>query len=622
MGYTSCLSNLNGAKQVARLNFSEFQQSVRDILAIDLPAGNSVIKQAHVMAADINVGRTAFLDKMGVSSELEYKKQCLKDNRIMFHAHIGMGSWEATAEALTFLYKTAEQSEIVIDRAGLCLDRRMGLPPSRRKNIPAETGPMLETARQWSQIGQVVPIQPHMGDFMIGFPASTENTLNALQAGVTTIGNLSQFFAHAAPGWQDPVTTAIETVKAMAIMGALCDQGTIVHSYLEDGFGALFCDCATVAGWAFLERYIVENLIGARLAHCIGGLTTDPVKRAGWVFALDEIHSHNSIGSMIYGDTLSFSADFSLNRALVGEYLMWDILAQLERPTGHAVLPLPVTEALRVPSAQEIADAQVFGRRVEKTARTLYPHVNFKSAYAFSDTVLTEGKSIFNRSMDGLKEAGVDTDDPIQLLYVLKELGPATFETMFGAGRRNDTYARGREPVIATDVFELSNTYISRYRKLFTASQSRKMLRGRRILIASTDVHEHAIMIIHRLLTEAGVDMINLGAEADPERIITDALDSNAEAILISTHNGMALDYARRLKEEMARHRANIPVVMGGILNQKIENQELPVDVSANLKEIGFHPCRKLGGNFSKLLEAHIDHSQTPPASHDHGKKG
>ena len=564
------------------------------------------MKQAHSMAADIKVGRTVFLDQMGVASELEYKEQCLKDNQIMFHAHIGMGSWDSTAEALIDLYKTAEQSEIVIDRAGICLDRRMGLPPAHRKNIPAETGPMLENARQWTQVGKVVPIQPHMGDFMIGFPASTENTINALKAGVTTIGNLSQFFAHAVPMWKDPVVTAIETVQAMAIMGALRDKGTIVHSYLEDGFGALFCDCATVAGWAYLERYIVENLLGARLAHCIGGLTTDPVKRTGWVFALHEIHDHNSIGSMIYGDTMSYTADFNQNRALIGEYLMWDILAQLECPTGHAVLPLPVTEALRVPSTEEIADAQIFGRRVEKTARTLYPHVNFKSAYDFSETVLTAGQAIFNRAINGLREAGVDTGDPIQLLYVLKGLGPAAFESMFGTGKPNDTYSRGREPVIATDVFELSNEYVARYRKLFTASRSRTLLDGRRILIASTDVHEHAIMIIHRLLAEAGADMINLGAETDPGQIISDALNCNAEAILISTHNGMALDYARRLKEEMARRRTDIPVVLGGILNQKIESQSLPVDVSGDLKKLGFNPCPKLDGNFKKLLESNI----------------
>ena len=66
-------------------------------------------------------------------------------------------------------------------------------------DVPAETGPMLESLQDWQEVGNVVPIQPHMGDFMIGFPASLENTVNALTAGVTTIGNLSQFFAHEAP---------------------------------------------------------------------------------------------------------------------------------------------------------------------------------------------------------------------------------------------------------------------------------------------------------------------------------------------------------------------------------------------------------------------------------------
>ena len=263
------------------MKFSQFRQSVQKILQVDLPSGASILTEGRLIAQNIKIGRTAFMDKMGVDSELEYKKQCIKDNKIMFHAHIGMGSWDATAEALTFLYNGAENSGIVVDRAGICLDRRMGLPREHRDKISAETGPMLETDSDWQQIGQVVPIQPHMGDFMIGFPSSTQNTLKALKAGVTTIGNLSQFFAHEVPMWKDTVATTVETVKAIAIMGALREQGTLMHSCLEDGYGALFCDCATVAGWAYLENYIVENLLGAKLAHCIGGLATDPVKRAG-----------------------------------------------------------------------------------------------------------------------------------------------------------------------------------------------------------------------------------------------------------------------------------------------------------------------------------------------------
>ena len=592
------------------MKLSQLHRTIQKILDVDLPPGASIADEGRKIAGNVKIDRTAFMDEMGVDSELAYKKQCIKDGKVMFHAHIGLNSWEATAEALKHINKVVRAGDNIVDRAGICLDRRMGLPAEYRARMPAETGPMLETGNDWKKVGRIVPIQPHMGDFMIGFPASVENTVNALKAGVTTIGNLSQFFSHEVPGWQDTVYTTVETVKAISLMGALRKQGTLMHSYLEDGYGALFCDCATIAGWAYLEKYIVEDLLGAKLAHCIGGLTTDPVKRSGWVFALHEIHNGQCIGSMIYGDTLSFKTNFDINRGLIGEYLMWDIMTQLQCPTGHAVQPLPVTEAMRIPSAEEIAESQVFGRRIEETARRLKPHINFSAAYDFADKVVASGKQIFDNALDGLKETGVDIKDPVQLLYVLKKLGPARFEEIFGAGRPNPVYSRGKEPLIPTDVFILSNSYVDKYRYLFTDSKSRQMLRDRRILIASTDVHEHGIMVIHQLLAEAGAEMINLGAEINPHQIAETARDMKVEAILISTHNGMALDYARQLKIEMDKKGIEIPVVMGGILNQKMDDQPLPVDVAGSIKELNILPCPRLENNFGTLLEYKIKDSK------------
>lgn len=588
------------------MKFSKFHKTVQEILRTDLPSSQAIMNAGHVMAKDIRIGRTAFMDKMGVESELEYKKRCMQENTIMFHAHIGMNSWNSTAAALALLDNTAEENGFVVDRAGICLDRRMGLPKAHRKNIPAETGPMLDSIKAWKQVGQTVPIQPHMGDFMIGFPASTDNTILALKAGVTTIGNLSQFFAHEVPLWKDKVVTAAETVKAIAIMGTLRNKGTMVHSYLEDGFGALFYDCATVAGWAYLEHYIVENLLGAKLAHCIGGLTTDPIKRAGWVFALHKIHAPDCVGSMFYGDTLSFTPDFTLNQGVVAEYLLWDIMAQLECPTGHAVLPLPVTEALRIPSAEEIAEAQKFGRQIEKAARKLFYHFDFREAYHFSDTILSAGKSVFDNALDGLKEAGVDITDPVQILFVLKNIGPAVFEEMFGAGKVQEDFIRGRVPIKPTDVFELSNKYFNEYRQMFVTQKMRTLLGGRRLLIASTDVHEHAVTVISQLLSEAGAEMIYMGAEVNPDEIVSEANTQNAEAILVSTHNGMALEYAKQLREALDRQKIRLPVLIGGILNQKVESQSLPVDVTGNLKQLGFFPCARLEGGFNKMLESNI----------------
>ncbi len=242
----------------------ESHTRIQELLTHELPDPNALMANGFEIADDLKLGRSLFSETMGVASESAYKAQCIRDGTIMYHAHIGLGSWSATAEALRLIFRIAQEEGYQIDRAGICLDRRMAVPAAFRDGIPAETGPMLEISKDWQAVGQTVPIQPHMGDFMIGFPAATTNTVNALRAGVTTIGNLSQYFSHQAPMWHDPVATVAETVRAIAILGRRREDGLMLHSYLEDGFGALFQDCATVAGWAYLERYIVENLLGCQ----------------------------------------------------------------------------------------------------------------------------------------------------------------------------------------------------------------------------------------------------------------------------------------------------------------------------------------------------------------------
>ncbi len=86
----------------------------------------------------------------------------------MDHAHIGLNSWEATTHALAHLNRVTRKGDKGVDRAGICLDRRKGLPQGLRNEIPAETGPMLKTESDWLNVGRSIPIQPHMGDFMIG----------------------------------------------------------------------------------------------------------------------------------------------------------------------------------------------------------------------------------------------------------------------------------------------------------------------------------------------------------------------------------------------------------------------------------------------------------------------
>jgi methylmalonyl-CoA mutase cobalamin-binding subunit len=556
---------------------------------VSLPDFNLLRSQAQSLAAQISIGRSAFLDTYGVQSELEYKQQAIRDKQIMYHAHIGMNDIDSTAAAVAEIHQQLAARGFRLDRAGFALDRRMGLPPEMRAAAAAETGPMLELQQDWSALAQAAPIQPHLGDFMIGQPASVANTIQALRIGCTTIGNLSQFFTFEAPGWSDAEATAAQTYQAMALLAEFRDQGAMLHSYLEDGFGALFKYCSTVAGWAMLERYIVEELIGARLTHCIGGLTTDPLKRAGWVLALHEIHQREQVGSMIYGDTLSFGLEFEKNRAVTAEYLLWDILIQLHAPSGHAVLPLPVTEAIRIPSADEIIEAQLFGRQVEASARRLYPHVDFSAAEAFAETVCRQGKQVYQNALAGLADMGVDTGNPLQMLFVLKKLGAQRFEQLFAADL-DATHA----PL--TDMFTLAQGVVDEYRPMFTDASFRARVKGKRFVVASSDVHEHAAGALAQLLSEANASVIYLGAEQNPADLIA-ALQANpVDALLLSTHNGMALDYARQLKQLLDAASLSLPVIMGGVLNQKMTDHILPVPVIDELKALGMHPAISLPG--------------------------
>lgn len=585
---------------------------IRQILAGNLPDVRPIIADGRQIARDLALGRSAFCEEMGVASEAAYKARCKADGTIMYHAHVGMDSWPATAAALQYLEQAARAGGYRLDRAGICLDRRMAVPEAFRAGIPAETGPLITTAAEWLEIGRAAAIQPHMGDFMIGFPAATANTVHALRSGVTTIGNLSQYFAHEAPGWDDPVATAVETVRAIAILGERREDGLLLHSYLEDGFGALFFDCATVAGWAYLERYIVEELLGARLSHCTGGLTTDPVKRAGWVFALDAIHDHDCLGSMFYGDTLSYTRDFPHNWAVAGEYLLWDILAQLECPTGHAVHPLPITEAIRIPSAEEIAEVQAFGRQVERAARRLHGRVDLSASRAFAREITTAGKTICANALAGLAQAGVDVRDPLQLLFVLKGLGPVAFEREFGAGQLDEETGR-RKPLVPTDVGARSLALIDEHAALFGGPEMRGLLARRKLLLASTDVHSHAIFVLEALLRQAGADVVNAGPEQGAAAVAAAAAACNAEAILLSTHNGMALEYAEQLQAELAHRGVAAPVLMGGVLNQAVRDLPLPVDVTSELRQLGIHTGSLAGPAWQGLLPARSLRRPSPP---------
>jgi methylmalonyl-CoA mutase cobalamin-binding subunit len=560
------------------------------LLPRDLPDGRALLEEGRRRGADVTMGVSLLCAEHGVRTEVEYKRKMLAEGRLMTVMDIGMQTWAETARALHLIHDEAERRGFRIDRYNLILDRRMGMPPTSWDRAAKETGPMLETADDWRATTQTVPIQPHLGDYMIGSPMSVENAVRALEAGVTYIGNMSQF-GWKYPGWGDDVAQMVEMTTALGVMAAKRDEGAMVHSYLDDGYGAQFRDYSSYLGWALFERRIVHDLVGAELSVAYGGLTHNPVIKTAVTLALEAIKPPGTHNAYYHGNTTAYTADIERNHAVLAVDMLYMMIAQLRTGGGAAVYPVPVMEAVRVPSWQEIVDAHSIARRVAEDAHRIIALVDWPQIEARRDELIAGGERFRDNLLTGLADLGVDTEDPLQLLLAVRRLGPVAIEDRFGVGEPAPEEPGGYRPVLPTDTLRdfLENRSAVRgrlaHRRLGAAADALTLVVG------STDVHEYGMLLVVEALRALGIEPIVAGTSVDPDEFADLALEAGATALLVSTHNGMALTYAQQLLGEIAQRGLEVPVLMGGTLNQDLEGADTPVDVRPQLRVLGVRVC-------------------------------
>ena len=560
------------------------------LLPRDLPDGRELLEEGRRVGDGLTVGVSLLCEQHGVRSEVAYRQKMLDSGRIMTCMNIGLQTWSETARALECIHAETERRGFRIDRYQLNLDRRMGLPPALWDQVAKETGPTLESAEDWRATSGTVPIQPHLGDMMIGSPMSLENARRALEAGVNYIGNMSQF-SWKYPAWPgDDVQQVAETVKALGLMASKVDDDAMLHSYLDDGYGALFKDYCSYVGWALLERYIINDVIGARVAIAYGGLTHHPATKAAMILALEAIKPAGTFNPFYHGNTTAYSDDTDANFAVLSLDVLYMMLAQLHSRSGTPALAVPVTESLRAPSWEEIVQAHTVARRIARDAERLMEAVNWPHIEALRDQLIAGGRRFFENVLEGLTDLGVDIEDPMALLLALRRLGGAEIENRFGIGELPRSSAELYQPVIPTDTFQDFLGRRDQVRREFAAVHH-PVSEGVRLVVGSTDIHEYAMLLVIDALQALGIDPILAGTSVDPDEFADLALEAGATAILVSTHNGMALTYAEQLLREMSLRRLAIPIAMGGTLNQDIEGGSTPVDVSDRLTELGVRVC-------------------------------
>ncbi len=567
----------------------------------ELPEADGLIAEGARLAGSVGVGDCPFLSEHGVPSEIAYKERRMAAGAIMFHAQVGYRDPAKSRRAYGEIHERLAAAGHGVDRYGICLDWSMGYPAARRGGMGRGTGLILEEPEDFAALTRMAPVAPHFGDFVIGTPAALDNTAAALAAGSTAIGNLGQYFTFRLPHWDDDVTTTAETVKALALAAAQ-PVDILIHSNLDDGFAALFCDLACALGAVLIEQYIIEDLIGGCIGHCFGHTYSDPLSRIAFQRALVEVS--NGPGTMVYGNTTSFTADHAANYASLAGYLMADVCAQRTRPSGHALNPVPVSEAERIPEIDEIVDAHLFANRLVEWTDKLLPHFDLEGAEEQGVRIVEGGRRFRDDVLAGLAEAGIDTGDPFEMLLAVKRIGARRLEELFGPGAEDASQPRGRTPVVQSSVVgELRADAARRLEGLGEVAARAIRAAGLTGCVASSDVHEYGKMLIESVLGALGVRVADGGVSVDPETLAERAGESGADFIALGTYNGVALDYLKRLLAEMDGRGLAVPVFIGGRLNQIPDdsNTSLPVDVGAELEAAGAVVCRDYRDLFEGL---------------------
>ncbi|MDA0703019.1 MAG: hypothetical protein O3A96_07250 [Proteobacteria bacterium] len=567
----------------------------------ELPDASALLDEGRKAAKTHGLGPSAFHDHYGVESEADYKRRCGAEGRVMMHAQIGFRDPAKSRRAYGEIWERLDKAGYRLDRFGICLDWSMGYPAAMRAEMPRGTGLIFDGPEDLAAMTAAAPVAPHFGDFVIGTPAAFENTVATLAAGSTSIGNLGQYFTFRQPHWDDDVAVTAESLKAMALAAAQPVE-VLIHSNLDDGFASMFSDLACSLGAVLIEKHIVETLVGGRVGHCFGNTFSKPVKRFAFQRALSMVT--DTPGTLVTGATTMYGPDHALNAAALANYIRLDALAQRLRPTGHAVQPIPLTEAERIPDIDEIVEVHLIANRTIELEAPFEAMHDTTEADAMADRIVEGGRRFAGSVLAGLEEGGIDTKNPLELLLAIRRIGCKRLEELFGPGAAAPGRLRGRMPVeTSTSIEEVEESGEGKVAALDPVLRETIQAAGLRGCVATTDVHEYGKILVETVLGRLAVEIVDGGVSIDPNDLAETVAREGADFIALSSYNGVALDFLRDLEDHIHARGIDLPIFIGGKLNRIPDgsNTSLPVDIGGELTEAGAVVCRNIDDIFGGL---------------------
>lgn len=558
-----------------------------------LPNWQETWEEGYEIGKSIVIQETPFRKKYNVKNDVDYRLRLASEGKLSWKINMGLGSVEEQVAGLKAAEKFNAETGLRISFAHQLPKNIIGIPKDKRDNIPSALGFDLDKPEDWLRITMASTVQPIFADNHLGWPNAVFTTINSLAAGSTYTG-LFGLFHQVAPGCPDEVWNMNENVKALGIVAAKYHDKVVVNSNADDSMPAYFLDLASSLAWGKLERYIVTDLCKVRYAFSFGNFTANLTHKAAmWLAASDTFKTEDQPGiGFIYPNTVDHwdhhihsNYGFQIPEALLA------ILIERKFKTGAAFLSVPITEKITVPTIQEMLDMTGACQRAEESAGYFENLIDWTEIETLRDKIKELSEQMYINIMTGLKEAGVDLTNPVEIMVVLKRIDPIVFEKMFHPSVANE----GNEqlvPLMPAALWENTKKQIVSISEKLSSENVISALKDKRICVVSGDIHYFGATVVAGVLKELGADVVDGGNQLEAIDVLDLADELGIQNICISLHNGQALHYAKLLTKLAAERKHVYKFFMGGILTSFVNDEDKePVDVTKQIEEMGMYTC-------------------------------
>lgn len=560
-----------------------------------LPEWKKIYDEAYAYGQSLPAGLSRFNQERGLS-QMAYKAAQRRKGQLSWKCIMGLASVDDQVRGLEYLHDFMKRSGCSIDACMIIPSILTALPRQMRKDVAMTTSFVLDRPEDWERLAQAAPISPCFCDYHIACPNAVYNAEQCIRSGGEYTGVFSQVIWNY-PGFNDETAHVVEVLKSVAMIAAKKDRDFCIDTYLDDGLPSYFLDICSYFGYALFERYILEELCGARYVVSFGQLLDKMIpKMALWLACAREMggDGHPAV-SYVYSNCIDhWDHDLEANYGfLISEVLMAAVVEKKFK-TGASFLPIPITEKVHVPTAQAIANIVGAAQRAAATAEQWEGLMDFGPIERTRDVIIDKGRRFYDNLMRGLGQAGLDLADPLAMIFVLRNINPTRLEQMFHPSTHDEGQAEVK-PFVPTSIGQRTIEEAEAIVAGLCGDPSRATnLAGRRVLLISADAHWYGAYAVSIVLQKLGAEVVNGGVSIEPVDALDLADEEGIEDLMISLHNGQALDYSRQLAELAARRNRQYRFFAGGLLNGILEGQAEPVDVSQLVAETGVRPVKSI----------------------------